>query len=66
MAGKKSQKDNPSNKAYKSGMCWIKNKEKRQERHQKLLRRKDAHMERRAKARKTTPADIRWRQKRAA
>ncbi len=60
MAGKKSQKDKVSNKAYKAEMRWIKNKDRRQKQHETRLKRKDAHMESRAIARKTTIADIRW------
>ena len=64
MAGKKSQKDNPSTKAYVAEMRWIKNKDRRQKQHGTRLERKDAHMERRAIARKTTIADIRWKTRR--
>ena len=59
-AKKRSKKDKPSNASYKLEMRWIKNKERRQKQHKKRLVRKDAHMERRARARKKTPADIRW------
>jgi len=65
MAGKKSQKDKVSNKAYKAEMRWVKNKDRRQKQHETRLKRKNEHMARRAKAGKTTPADIRW-QKKAA
>ncbi len=59
-AKKRSQKDKPSNARYKLEMRWIRNKERRQKQHKKRLERKDDHMERRARARKKTPADIRW------
>ena len=66
MAGKRSKKDKPSNASYKVEMRWIKNKDRRQKQHAKRLARKDAHMQNRARARKNTPADIRWAAKKAA
>ena len=64
MAGKKSQKDNPSTKAYVAEMRWIKNKHRRQKQHETCLERKEKHMVSRAKAGKTTIADIRWKTRR--
>jgi len=64
MAGKKSRKDNPSTKAYVVEMRWVKNKHRRQKQHETRLEHKEKHMVSRAKAGKTTIADIRWKTRR--
>ncbi len=59
-AKKRSKKDKPANARYRMESRWIANGKRRQKQHEKCLEKKDAHMKRRAKSRKKTPADLRW------
>lgn len=61
MAAKKlSKKDKSANARYRMESRWIANEERRRKQHEKRLKKKDAHMKRRARVRKKTPADLRW------